>query len=449
MESLMGNMARTQIREVVFTKQQRIAHIARQYPKEPILSLNHYMDVEWLMEAYHRVRKGGATGVDGQSSQEYAENLEENLTSLLSRAKQGTYRAPPVKRVEIPKGSGKEETRPIGIPTFEDKILQRGVQMLLEPVFENSFYNFSFGFRPKRSAHQALEYLRNSIMGMHTTCILDLDIRKYFDTIEKRTLKDIVKLRVRDGVVTRLISKWLEAGIQQEDEVWYSERGTPQGGVISPLLSNIYLHVVLDWWYVNKTKPRLRGKSFLVRFADDAVMGFEYEEDANKVMTAVRDRLASYGLELHPKKTKLIPFERPPKSGRRDRTNTGTFDFLGFTHYWGRSKKGNWVVFRKTAQDRFARATKAISEWCQRNRHKPIHEQATTIGLKLRGHYAYYGITGNFRSLGSFFHAVHKIWHKWLDRRGNKRRLTWARFQAMLDSGLRLPEPRIVHSYYS
>lgn len=442
----MGNTSRTQLRQSVYTKQERIAHIAREYPKEPILSLNHYLDEQWLTEAFNLVRKGGASGVDDVTKSEYGENLHENLTSLLDRAKRGLYRAPAVKRVEIPKGPGTNETRPIGMPTIEDKILQRGVKMLLEPIFEQSFYDFSFGFRPGRSPHQALDFLRNNIMDKGIRYILDVDIRKYFDSIDHQKLRDMFALRVRDGVVTRLIHKWLKAGILKEEVLYYPEQGTPQGGVISPLLSNIYLHVALDQWYVKKKRRRMQGRSFLVRFADDCVFGFECREDALRMQNALQGHLRAYGLELHPEKTKLIPFQRPPYGGKRDKLNTGTFNFLGFTHYWGKSKRNNWVVKRKTARDRQRRAHKKIAEWCKKNRHMPLPKQHVKIMQKLNGHYGYYGITGNFRCIATFYHKVCRIWHKWLSRRGGNG-LTWNKFNNMLETGLRLPQPRIKHSY--
>ena len=267
MELLLGNMNDTQRSDDVLTVQQRIAELARERPQESFTALNHYLSVEWLKAAFERVRTNSAPGVDGQSWSDYAAHLEENLRSLLDRAKSGRYQAPPVKRVHIPKGEGKE-TRPIGMPTIEDKVLQRAVVMLLEPIYETDFKAFSYGFRPERSAHQALSYVwSQSMQGIRW--ILEVDIRKYFDNVKKDQLGKFLDRRVRDGVIRRLIGKWLHAGVWEKGQLSYPEDGTPQGGVISPLLSNVYLHEVLDCWYVEEVRPRMKGKTFLVRFADD------------------------------------------------------------------------------------------------------------------------------------------------------------------------------------
>jgi len=253
----------------VSTKQQRIAQLSKQSPEMVFTSLAYHMDIEWLKEAYRRTKKNGASGVDGVTAEEYEANLEENLKVLLGRAKSGQYQAPPVKRAYIPKGDGKGELRPIGIPTFEDKVLQRAVCMLLEPIYEQDFKDSSFGFRPGRSPHQALSVIREETMEMNGGWIVDVDIRKYFDTIEHGQIQAMLRQRVNDGVITRLIGKWLNAGVQEKGQLSYSEAGSPQGGVISPLLSNIYLHHVMDVWFETVVKPRMMGKVFLVRFADD------------------------------------------------------------------------------------------------------------------------------------------------------------------------------------
>src|ERR1700687_3501371 len=266
----------------VLTKQQRIAELAKQSPHMGFTSLAHHIDLRWLHAASLRKRPDGAPGVDGQTIRDYNVNLPGNLQSLLERAKSGTYQAPPVRRVHIPKGTG-SETRPIGIPTLEDKVLQRAIAMLLEPIYEQDFYDCSFGFRPGRSAHQALEALWKQTMDSHGGWILEVDIRKFFDTLDHGHLREFLQQRVRDGVLTRLIGKWLNAGVLEEGVVTTPQDGTPQGGVISPLLANIYLHYVLDEWFEREVKPRLRGQAFLIRYADDFVIGFTREEDAKRV----------------------------------------------------------------------------------------------------------------------------------------------------------------------
>ncbi len=434
----------------VFTKQQRIAEMAKRSPQMGFTSLAYLMDIEWLEAAFHRTRKDGAPGVDGQTWDGYAKNLEANLQSLLDRVKSGTYRAPPVRRVHIPKAGSPTETRPIGIPTLEDKVLQRAVVMLLEPIYEQDFDPGSYGFRPGRSAHEALEDLWKRTMDSGGGWILEVDIRKFFDTLDHAHLRTFFQLRVRDGVLTRLIGKWLKAGVLDEGNVSYPEAGSPQGGVISPLAANVYLHYVLDVWFRQEVRPRLRGRAHLIRYADDFVILFSHESDARRVLEVLPKRFARYGLALHPDKTRLICFRRPPSQagdGGPDRNGPpSTFDLLGFTHYWGRTRRGGWAVMRKTASKRLSRAVRSIAQWCREHRHRPVGEQHATLSQKVRGHYAYYGITGNARALSWFLLAVHRAWRKWLDRRNRNRTMTWERFNRLLER-YRLPPPRIVHSY--
>jgi RNA-directed DNA polymerase len=292
--------------EDVSTKQQRIAELARIHPEVSFTSLAYHIDVEWLHEAYLRTRKDGAVGIDEQTAEDYQKNLGQNLRSLLEQAKSGGYRAPPVRRVHIPKGTSGKETRPIGIPTFEDKVLQRAVAMVLEPLYEQEFLNCSYGFRPGRSAHDALQALWEQAMGIGGGWIIDLDIRKFFDTMDHAHIRGILKRRVSDGVILRLIGKWLNAGVWEKGETSYPEKGTPQGGVISPMLSNIYLHEVLDKWFEEVVRPRLKGKGFLIRYADDGLLCFENEEDARRVMEVLPKRFAKYGLTIHPEKTRMV-----------------------------------------------------------------------------------------------------------------------------------------------
>lgn len=269
-------MAETSGSLTVSTKLERIAQQAREMPQAALTTLAHHIDFDWLREAYRRTRKDGAAGIDRQTADEYAKNLDNNLRSLLERAKSGSYVAPPVRRVHIPQGDG-SQTRPIGIPTFEDKVLQRAVAMVLEAVYEQSFLDCSYGFRPGRSAHQALRVVQHQTVRMAGRWVLEIDIRKFFDTLDHRQLREIVRKRVRDGVVLRLIGKWLNAGVMEDGSIEYPDTGTPQGGVISPLLANIYLHEVLDAWFVEQVAPRLRGQAVLVRYADDAVIIFGSE----------------------------------------------------------------------------------------------------------------------------------------------------------------------------
>jgi group II intron reverse transcriptase/maturase len=406
-------------------------------PQVALRSLNHYLDRDWLLTACIRTRKDGAVGVDGETYEAYREGLFDRLDSLLDRAKSGTYRAPPVRRVHIPKGTG-SETRPIGIPTFEDKVLQRAVAMILEPIYEQDFHAGSYGFRPGRSAHQALDALRGWLNRQGGGWVLDVDVRKFFDTLDHGHLREFLQRRVRDGVVLRLIGKWLNAGVLEDGAVTHPDSGTPQGGVISPLLANIYLHYVLDEWFEEEVKPRLRGESLLIRYADDFVLAFTDERDAERVFAVLGKRFAKYGLTVHPEKTRLVRFERPGPG----RPKPETFDLLGFTLHWGRTRGGRWTVKTRTAASRLSRAIKTIAVWCRRHRHDPVPQQQATLSRKLLGHYQYYGRSGNYYALSRYYRAVLRAWKQWLSRRSWKSRMTWDRFAKLL-SRHGPPAPRI------
>jgi len=433
-------MTGTPSSQVVSTKLQRIAELARRLPQTALTNLSHHIDVEWLREAFRRTRKDGAAGVDGQTWSDYERGLEANLVSLLSRFKSGRYHAPPVRRVHIPKGDGKE-TRPIGIPTLEDKVLQRAVAMCLSAVYEADFMDGSYGFRPGRSAHDALERLRREVMDMWGGWIVEVDIARFFDTLDHAKLRQILERRVRDGVLLRTIGKWLNAGVMEGVSLSFPDQGTPQGGVISPLLANVYLHEVLDKWIEERVKPKCHGNVVLVRYADDFVILFRAEHDARAVYAALPKRFAEYGLSLHPEKTRLIPFRQPPRRGAKDHVS---FDFLGFTHLWMKTAKGIWVVFQVTSTKRLTRSLSRIRAWLAQHRHDPIERQHEALSQKLRGHYAYFGKTGNALRLRSFYDEVRREWKKWLGRRSWRGALFWARFQ-QIERRHPLPRPHLVH----
>ncbi len=443
MESFEGKMTETSGSGSVSTKLKRIAELAKKAPTMALSTLAHYIDMDFLHVAYALTRKDGAPGVDGQTAKSYEENLEANLRSLLERFKSGTYKAPPVKRVYIPKSDGKS-LRPIGVPTFEDKVLQRAVTMVLETVYEQNFRDCSYGFRPGRSAHQALDVLWHDLMKMSGGIVLELDIQKFFDNLSHSHLRDFLDQRIRDGVLRRMIDKWLAAGVLEDGRVHHPQSGSPQGGVVSPCLSNIYLHEVLDCWFEDVVKPCLKGQAFLVRFADDAIIVFSHEEDARRVMEVLPKRFGKYGLSLHPEKTRLVSFRRPAKGGKPN-LQTGTFDFLGFTHFWGKSRKGSWVLKRQTARSRLTRALRTLSAWMRRNLHRSVDDQHVDLARKVQGHYAYYGITGNAYALMNFLHEVGRLWRTWLGRRNNKGPMSWPRFHEFLRRHP-LPTVRIVHS---
>jgi RNA-directed DNA polymerase len=442
MEPSEGKMEETRSSPTVSTKLQRIAEAARLHPERAFTTLAHHIDIAWLREAHRRTRKDGATGIDGLTSETYAAKLEDNLQSLLDRFKAGVYRAPPVRRVHIPKGDG-TQTRPIGIPTFEDKVLQRAVTMLLDAIYEQDFVDCSYGFRPRRSAHQALEAVRDATMPVGGGWVLEVDIRKFFDTLDHECMLRTVRRRVRDGVLLRSIGKWLNAGVMEDGRLVRPEAGTPQGGVISPLLANVYLHEVIDEWFRNDVLPRLRGRARLVRYADDLLMVFAREDDARRVLDVLPRRLGKYGLTLHPDKTRLIDFRR------RDRGNPagpGGFDFLGFTHHWGTSLRGAWIVKQRTAKDRFSRALHRVREWCRAHRHDPVRAQQQALAQKLRGHYGYFGVSSNYRALARFYRETRRVWQKWLSRRSHAGYVNWPHMLALLER-FPLPQPRIARRY--
>ena len=423
----------------VSTRQQHIAEMAKRYAGSPLTTLSHHLDMLWMREAFGKVRRDSATGVDGQTVADYGENLDANLRSLLERAKSGTYRAPLVKRVHIPKSE--TETRPIGMPTVENKVLERAVAMLLEAVYETEFLDCSFGFRPGRSSHQALDAVRTAVMAMNGGWVLDVDVRKYFDTIPHQTLREVLSLRIRDGVIGRLVGKWLKAGVWEAGQVTYPEAGTPQGGVISPLLSNIYLHEVLDSWFERAIKPRLHGRAELIRFADDFVVVCEKREDAEALLAQVTERFQSYGLTIHPEKTRIVDFRHPWKSGQKPQT----FDFLGFTHYWGKTMRGGYAVKSQTKGKKFRAALDKIGAWCKENRHESMEQQHRELSAQVRGHYAYYGIRGNHRALACFRREVKRLWHYWLNHRSRERN-GGERLWKLLAEHFCLPPARIVHA---
>lgn len=434
----------------VSTRLRRIAETARAAPKLTFTTLAHHIDEDLLREAFLRTRRDGATGVDGGTAAQYAEGLDNNLTALRARLRSCDYRAPPVRRVYIPKGSG-SETRPIGVPTFEDKVAQRAVAMVLEAVYEQDFYAFSYGFRPARSAHQALDDLRETAMELSGGWVVEVDIRKCFDTIPHGQLMEVLGRRIRDGVLLRLIGKWLHAGVMERGRLHFPDAGTPQGGVLSPLLANIFLHDVVDEWFVSDVRPRLRGRARLVRYADDMVFVFELEEDARRVLETLPKRFGKYGLTLHPDKTRLVDFRRPPlrlPPGGDAGGGPGSFDFLGFTHHWARSRAGKWVVKRRTAKDRFRRTLRRLHDYCRDHRHDPVQAQQRALNQKLRGHYAYFGVTANNESLKRLYRATRAAWRRWLNTRSQRAHMTWVRFYELLER-LPLAPPRVVHRYAS
>jgi group II intron reverse transcriptase/maturase len=435
-------MGKAQNLPTISPKLERIAELAKADSELQFTSMAHLLNVELLREAFRLLRKDAASGISGITSRDYAENLEENLEDLHDRLRNQRYIAPPVKRVWIDKGKGKK--RPLGIPEIEDKIVQKAVTIILEPIYENDFYDFSHGFRPGHSQHLAIKEVRQQIYANNVSWIIDADIEGFFDNIDHKILREFIQKRVKDGGIIRLIGKWLKAGVVENKELSYPKKGTPQGGVISPLLANIFLHYVLDEWFEKKIKPRLKGRCFINRYADDFIIGFESEEDAKRVMKVLPKLFNKYGLTIHPEKTKLVNFKNP--SSEKDATKgAGTFDYLGFTHYWGKSRRGYWIVKRKTSRKKLRLKITEIWNWCKYNRHVRVKEQQHTLNSKLIGHYQYYGIRGNYISLEVYYKAILDAWKQWLGRRSRTGYLNYEHFSKLLGH-YPLSKPRIVHS---
>ena len=435
-------MRDTQRSPIISTKLRQIAEQAKGHPDRVFTSLIHHVDVDFLREAYYRLRRDGAPGLSGVTVGDYGERLEANLNDLHQRLREQRYQAPPIKRVWIDKEGGKK--RPIGLTEIEDKIVQKAVSMLMGAVYEQDFHPFSLGFREGRSAHQALAQLREQCMEQGIAWIYDADISGFFDSIDRGWLSRFIRQRIDDGGMLRLIGKWLNAGVMEDEQVSYSDRGTPQGGTISPVLANIFLHHVMDEWFVQEVRPRMRGHCFIVRFADDFVIGFQREDDARRVMEVLPRRFAKYGLEIHPQKSRLLEFGRPARTQKRGR-GASTFDFLGFTHYWARSRRGYWVIKRKTARKKLRKTMQALWEWCRKHRHMDLAKQYRTLVSKLRGHYQYFGVRCNARSLEAVRYHALCAWRYWLNRRSSKKAVTWKRFEVLLEK-LPLPTPKLVHS---
>jgi len=423
----------------------RLSELAKEDPKRKFFSIAHLITLEKMYAAFLSLRKEASAGIDGVTYAEYEVDAARNIRQLHRRLKEGKYRAQPLRRVYIPKENGK--LRPISIPALEDKIAQKAMVELLSPIYEQDFLDCSYGFRPKRGQHQALDEVGRVICTRPTGWILEIDITAYFDSIVREQLIEMIEKRVNDGSVLRLIQKWIKIGVIEEGRLLMSETGTGQGQPISPLLANIYLHHVLDKWFEEVVKPRLKGEAHEIRFADDAILCFEHKEDAEKVLSVLPNRFAKYGLTLHPEKTRLLEFGRDAsRNAKRQGQKAATFDFLGFTHICARSRKGKFAVHVKTIRKRLRRGLQAITDWCREHRHDPVNEQQNTLNAKLRGHYQYYGRPTNYRSLRQFYGRVRRIWRQWLSRRTRGRWLTWDRYQAILRHHPLLL-PRITHSW--
>src|SRR5919197_1015158 len=423
----------------------KVVERAKREPAGRFNSLAHLIDVPALERAYRRQRAAVAVGVDGVTKEQYGQALEDNLQDLHARLKAQRYRHQPIRRVYIPKAQGK--TRPIGISAFEDKVVQDVIREVLEAIYEQDFLECSYGFRPGRSAHDAVGTLKRHVERGEVRWIFEADIVSFFDSLDRTELKKMLEVRVADESLLRLIGKCLHVGVLDGEAMLEPELGTVQGSVLSPLLGNVYLHYVLDRWFATEVKPRLQGKATLLRYCDDFIIGFAREDDARRVQAVLGKRLGRFGLTLHPDKTRLLPFWRPPTT-QQSGQGPATFDFLGFTWYGRRTRIGHWRMGCKTRRASLRRAKQALYEWCRRHRHQPVEAQHAALSRRLRGHFNYFGVNGNFQSLLQLVGATKRAWYKWLCRRSQRKRLTWERYTDFLRQRP-LPRPRITVRIWS
>jgi group II intron reverse transcriptase/maturase len=445
---VVGDMTILRNRGSMLTKHIQIAELAKKDKGKKFFSIAHFLTPDALYEAFENLRKDASVGVDGVTYAGYADDAWENIRKLHDRLISGQYRAQPLRRVYIPKEDGRQ--RPISIPSLEDKILQKATVDLLNAIYEQDFLECSHGFRPGHNAHNALDEVGRVICTHPISTVLEADITGYFDAIVRDLLIEMIEKRVSDGSILRLIGKWINVGVIEDGRLLVTETGTGQGQVISPLLANIYLHYVLDEWFETVVKPRLKGEAYEIRYADDFILCFQYQDDAEKVLDVLHKRFAKYGLKLHPEKTRLMAFGRQAlaQSEQPGGRKPATFDFLGFTHVCKRSRKGKFSVQVRTMRKRLRRSLKNVAAWCKEHRHDPVEEQQKTLNRKLQGHYQYYGRPTNYRSLWKFLRSVRRTWKYWLNRRTRGHTLNWDVFAHLLERHPLL-NPRITHSWAS
>jgi len=432
----------------VRTKLTSLTQRARENPKVRFSSLAHLLTDDFLKMCFGELKRDKASGIDRVSVDEYGEALEENIKDLVTRLRKKSYRPKPVRRAYIPKASG--SMRPLGIPTVEDKIVQMGVAKILEAIFEVDFLDVSFGFRPKRSCHNALDVLDKTIMTKPVNYIVDMDIEKFFEAIDHKWLMKCLKQRIEDTTILAIISRMLKAGIVEEGKYIKQDKGTPQGAILSPLLANIYLHFVLDLWFEKVIAKRLKGFAKLIRYCDDFVAAFQSESEAKAFVSLLRNRLSKFGLKVKEGKSQTIAFGRYAwYKAQKEGTKLKTFDFLGFTHYCTEIRKGKFKLGRKTAKSKFRQKAKELNQWLKKIRNLvKLKQWWKVLVVKLLGHYRYYGISGNYRELKKYYKLAIKLALKWINRRSQKKSYNWAQYSRYLKYNP-LPEPKIYHLTYA
>jgi RNA-directed DNA polymerase len=430
------------------TKLKRIAELAKTQPSMKFTSLVHLLNEESLKECHHELSGRKATGIKGTTKEIYAENLEENIRDLVARMKQKSYRPVPVRRLYIPK-PGSTKKRPLGIPEHEDKIVQKAIAKILNAIYENDFLDCSFGFRPNRNCHDALKILNHYIEHRYINYIVDADIKGFFDNVDHKWMMEFLKHRIQDPNLLRIIGRFLKGGYMEEGKKYKTELGTPQGGVISPILANIYLHYVLDLWFEKRVRKVCRGQAYIVRYADDFVCCFQYKSDAEAFYEELQVRLRKFNLEIAVDKTKIIPFGRFAEGNSKKNGNgkPPTFDFLGFTHYCSKSRNGSFRVKRKTSRKKFQSKLKQSKEWLKANRHENIHFIMDRFAQSLNGYYNYYCITDNVTHVTSFVRLINKLLFKWLNKRSQKKSFDWEKFLLFLSKNP-LPMPKVKVNIY-
>lgn len=442
-------MPYTEMENITLLKLALISKRARKEPKFQFVSLAHLLNEEFLRECYYSLGRNRASGIDGVSWEEYGKQLEENLRGLVTRMKAKRYKPKPARRVYIPKDE--HEKRPLGLPALEDKIVQKGIARILEAIYEVDFLDCSYGFRPKRGCHKAINVVDKTIMTKPINHVIEADIKGYFDNVSHEWMMKFLKVRIKDSSMLLLISRFLKAGYCEVGRIVETGQGTPQGGNLSPMLSNIFLHYVLDLWFKKKIKPQSKGACYLVRYADDFICMVQYAEDAKCIERALRERFSKFNLELHPEKTRVISFGKYEKeNAKRQGRKPNTFDFLGFTHYCGEGRNsGRFTVGRKTSRKKFRMKCREMNLWLKGTRNSgKVKEWWPVLQAKLRGHYQYYGISGNTREMYRYYSLTVRMTLKWLNRRSQRKSFNWERFKEYLDR-YPLPKPRVVHNLYT